>query len=165
MFLRLAGGTVSLCSRHLKRHLTVNQPAEFIRLPLRATLPGSQNTVLRYCSTYSTEKLRESSQPLTKVDTKIALGFTCKPCGQRTHRLISRAGYEIGLVVIKCSNCNNYHLIADNLGVFKDLAPGVKNIEDILAEKGESIRKHLETDEVFEVGDFPAENPVKDPKA
>lgn len=37
-----------------------------------------------------------------------------------------------------------------------------RNIEDILALKGESVRKHLEIDEIFEVGDFPVENPAKD---
>ncbi|GAU99439.1 hypothetical protein RvY_10444 [Ramazzottius varieornatus] len=101
------------------------------------------------------------SAPLTQIQLKIALGFTCKPCGQRVNRLISRVAYTRGLVLVRCPGCKNVHLIADNIGWFKELAPGVRNIEEILASKGESVRKHLDENEAFEIEDFPPEVSLK----
>jgi mitochondrial protein import protein ZIM17 len=39
---------------------------------------------------------------------------------------------------VRCSGCNNNHLVADNLGWFRD---NKTNIEDILREKGEEVHK------------------------
>ena len=47
---------------------------------------------------------------------------------------------------MQCPQCKTRHLIADNIGWFKDLTKeiGGKNIEEIAELKGEEIKKQLE---------------------
>ena len=49
----------------------------------------------------------------------------------------SKVAYEGGVVIARCSSCGVQHLISDQLGWFGEKS----NIEDILREKGEDIRK------------------------
>ena len=44
-----------------------------------------------------------------------------------------------GLVLVRCQACDKQHLIADNFGWFGDRV----NIEQILAERGEEVRRIL----------------------
>ncbi|XP_044268890.1 DNL-type zinc finger protein-like [Tribolium madens] len=91
-----------------------------------------------------TEPESPISTPLAKLEGKSMLGFTCKVCSTRNTKFISKVAYQKGVVIVKCSGCNNNHLIADNLNWFTDLN-GKKNIEEILAEKGETVQKiHLD---------------------
>ncbi|KAJ2269452.1 hypothetical protein EV176_004603, partial [Coemansia sp. RSA 451] len=51
---------------------------------------------------------------------------------------MSKNSYQNGVVLIQCDSCKNRHLIADNLGWFRDKNV---NVEDLMQEKGEQVRQ------------------------
>jgi len=87
---------------------------------------------------------------------KFLIQFTCDAdvslCSQnddssrKTVKVISKKAYEEGICLVKCP-CEKLHLIADNLGWFGDEK---SNVETIMAEKGESVRR-LAADEMISV--------------
>lgn len=77
---------------------------------------------------------------------RMLIGFTCKKCQHRTHRTMSHHAYHHGIVLIECSGCQSRHLIADNLGWFRDTPNAARKIEEMTMEVGQ-IRKSLKLTE------------------
>jgi len=88
----------------------------------------------------TTEKITLEPQ-----EPRLSLTFTCTVpnCNTRSTHQFSRRSYESGIVLVECPGCKNRHLIADHLGWFKDSTDQgrMRNIEDIMKEKGEAVRR------------------------
>mmetsp|Transcript_7388 Transcript_7388/g.18446 ORF Transcript_7388/g.18446 Transcript_7388/m.18446 type:complete len:226 (-) Transcript_7388:381-1058(-) len=80
--------------------------------------------------------------PIAKIRPKMGMIFTCNVCETRQTRQFSKLAYEKGIVIVKCKGCEKRHLIADNLGWYKDwLGAGNKNIEECLESRGEDVKR------------------------
>ncbi len=77
---------------------------------------------------------------------KMSMTFTCDVCETRSTKIFHRHSYEKGTVIVRCPGCQSLHLVADNLGWFLD-GPEGYNIESILASKGQSVRRAVDSDE------------------
>ncbi|GFO17712.1 Dnl-type Zinc finger protein-like [Plakobranchus ocellatus] len=119
--------------------------------PLHLTLVHRSS--VRYLTTTSAARQSKWNQEdsetskkrrLMKIEPKMGIMYKCKICGSRNAQSFSKKSYEEGVVIVKCSNCKNNHLIADNLGWFKEVKG--RNIEEILASKGEEVMKACDMD-------------------
>jgi flavoprotein len=72
-----------------------------------------------------------------QIKPTMSIIFTCNVCKTRQAKTMSKKSYEKGVVLIRCDGCENLHLIADNLGWFRD---NRTNIVDILKEKEEEVQ-------------------------
>ncbi|XP_078604643.1 uncharacterized protein LOC144878186 isoform X2 [Branchiostoma floridae x Branchiostoma japonicum] len=88
------------------------------------------------------EELQGESETLGKVEPeKMQLIYTCKVCQTRSVKIISKVAYTKGVVIVKCSGCNNNHLIADNLGWFSK-EQGRRNVAAVLAGREDQVLEY-----------------------
>ncbi|EAL60958.1 Zim17-type zinc finger-containing protein [Dictyostelium discoideum AX4] len=84
-----------------------------------------------------------------RIEPKYYIEFTCTyvdpklktECGFVSKKTFSKHSYHKGVVLIRCDGCKKIHTIADNLGWTG--YENAKNIEEIMAEKGETVRRYL----------------------
>ncbi len=81
---------------------------------------------LRNLSSQSDDNIVLNKLPLGNINDgvespRMGIQFRCKVCDHTLQKTFTRQSYENGVVIIRCDSCSNLHLIADNLGWFKDL--------------------------------------------
>lgn len=76
-----------------------------------------------------------------------AMFYTCNKCNTKGGKTFSKDSYYKGVVLIRCDSCDSLHLVADNLGWFRD---SPVNIEMIMKEKNENVTRIHSDDQVLE---------------
>ena len=73
------------------------------------------------------------------------MAYTCAKCETKQARTFSKELYEKGVVLVRCEGCDKLHLIADNLGWFRDEKV---NIQTIMEEKGEKLNTNISNESI-----------------
>ena len=73
---------------------------------------------------------------------------TCTVCNTKMVKTFTKKAYHTGVVILICDGCGNNHLIADNLGWFRD---DPINLEEIAKESGREFVKLYNTPKIQKV--------------
>lgn len=140
----------TIAKRFLVQRSCISPLASF---PARSVIKSFNcNQSFSFHSSFGLFKAEEPQEEEEKKNHQMLIGFTCKVCSERSHHVMSKIAYTKGVVLIQCPGCKNRHLIADNLGWFRD---SKTTVEDLVKEKGEAIRKIIVDDQGVErVGDL-----------
>ncbi|KAG9025377.1 hypothetical protein FS837_004944 [Tulasnella sp. UAMH 9824] len=107
----------------------------------------SRSVPTRFHSTASAAQEPPKQQQQLNIEPRLSLTFTCAvpDCGHRSTHEFTKRAYTRGLVIIQCPSCKNRHLIADNIGWFKDSEETqggkLRTVEDFVKAKGETVRR------------------------
>ncbi|KAI3917099.1 hypothetical protein MKX01_003548 [Papaver californicum] len=141
-----------MAARHLQRISSVflrNQPINPKPIPFFQSIRITDQFFSGMRAVHTDQNLLTTRKLLTSLKYSVtsslkttarhdlAMVFTCKVCETRSVKTASRESYDKGVVVARCDGCNNFHLIADRLGIFGE--PG--SIKEFLAARGEEVKK------------------------
>lgn len=123
----------------LRRHKQAHNPA---RTTLRR-LQACSRPILRACQSESESKDKDKKVLGFVGADMIGLAFTCdaNDCGTRISKRIKRRSYERGTVVVQCPTCEKYHIIADNMGMYKEVTGGARNVEELAKQQGQKVKR------------------------
>ena len=96
-----------------------------------------------YTSMQHYSGITSDTTPIGRIKPSLSIVFTCNVCKTRQIKTMSKHSYEKGVVLIQCKGCEKIHLIADNLGWFRDEQV---NIVSLLKEKQEEVRQLTDID-------------------
>ncbi|KAI7829149.1 DNL zinc finger-domain-containing protein [Kickxella alabastrina] len=136
--IRLSAAGASAATAALPRKPPANSAILFALLRSKSTTSTTSTTPLNSTSTSIKTPASTSASVATDPNqARMLIGFTCNVCKHRQHKTMSKQAYTKGVVLIQCDSCKNRHLIADNLGWFRDKSI---NVQNLMREKGEDVR-------------------------
>eukprot|EP00742_Colponemidia_sp_Colp-10_P003695 GILJ01003933.1.p1 GENE.GILJ01003933.1~~GILJ01003933.1.p1 ORF type:complete len:223 (-),score=24.22 GILJ01003933.1:94-762(-) len=127
----------------LRRFLpSLSSAAAYARVPFIRSAVSFQRPFSRIQSYRAFSSTSDSEQPIPGANAGkdgglFVMAATCSKCSTRFVKQVTKNAYFKGVVIVQCPGCKSLHLIADHLGWYSDKGT---HIEQILAERGESIR-------------------------
>ncbi|EAK87521.1 hypothetical protein [Cryptosporidium parvum Iowa II] len=82
------------------------------------------------CSNYDNNELKDNQEKVDLNNIQGTLDYgedglyvfscVCNVCNSKITKKFSKKAYNEGIVIIRCDNCKNHHLVSDKLGWFED---------------------------------------------
>lgn len=137
--------SIRFYSKDSEKVETLKDPNQSNSGKLKEELTADENSGTPKCEEKFPKTISEASQEVLRefdesIDTELSLAYTCQVCNTRNSKTVSKLAYLKGVVIVRCSKCQNTHLVAGNDKWIDDIH-GKRNIEDILAEKGENVQQ------------------------
>ncbi|KAG2360464.1 DNL zinc finger-domain-containing protein [Suillus spraguei] len=127
------------CAKFSSRRVSKLPCLSFRTIRSNSSLHPSKPSV----SHSSTSEQIKDDSPIKEARLGIVFTCTAEGCSHRSSHTFTKRAYERGIVIVQCPGCKNRHLIADNLGWFKDSTEDgkLRNVEDLLNARGESVQR------------------------